>query len=53
VNESSSSVKKWKVHVKVDGEALWSAVYAEGQDRAAKIAKKLFGKNNLIGRPSK
>jgi len=53
LNEASGNPTKWKVKIKVEGEAVWSAVYAETQDRAAKIAKKLFGKNNLIGRPTK
>jgi len=53
LNEASGKAKKWNVRVKVDGEAMWTAVYAETTDRAAKIAKKLFGKNNVIGRPSK
>lgn len=53
LTEASGKAKKWNVRVKVEGEAMWSAVYAETQDRAAKIAKKLFGKNNVIGRPSK
>ncbi len=53
LNEASGKAKKWNVRVKVGGEAMWTAVYAETEDRASKIAKKLFGKNNVIGRPSK
>ncbi len=53
LNEASGKAKKWNVRVKVGGEAMWTAVYAETVDRASKIAKKLFGKNNVIGRPSK
>ncbi len=53
INEATGNPAKWKVRVKVEGEAVWTAVYAETQDRAAKIAKKLFGKNNLVGRPKK
>lgn len=53
LNEASGKAKKWNVRVKVGGEAMWTAVFAETEDRASKIAKKLFGKNNVIGRPSK
>lgn len=53
LNEASGKAKKWNVRVKVGGEAMWTAVYAETQDRAATIAKKLFGNSNVIGRPSK
>lgn len=53
LNEASGKAKKWNVRVKVGGEAMWTAVYAETEDRASKISKKLFGKNNVIGRPSK
>lgn len=53
LNEASGKSKKWNVRVKIDSEAMWTAVYAETEERASKIAKKLFGKNNIIGRPSK
>lgn len=53
LNEASGKAKKWNVRVKVGGEAMWTAVYAETEDRASKIAKKLFGNSNVVGRPSK
>ena len=53
LNEASGKAKKWNVRVKVSGEAMWTAVYAETEDRASRIAKKLFGNGNVIGRPSK
>ncbi len=53
LNEATGNAKKWNVRVKIDSEAMWTAVYAETEERAAKIAKKLFGKNNVIGRPKK
>jgi hypothetical protein len=52
-DNSVGRIYRYEVKVKIDSVILTTVVHAENIDRAWKIAKKLYGNNNVISKPTR